>query len=228
MNTHYTYFLILAAALAGPMALSFDRKVAFYKKWKYVFSAMLLPALFYIIWDAWFTSLNVWSFNEKYIIGAYLLHLPVEEILFFFVVPYCCTFIYECIRVYFPRLQTTVISEKILFAIGACLFLAALVFNKPLYTFYTAIFTAAFIFLMFMLRKKALFFNSAAFLISYAIILLPFLAVNGLLTSIPVVIYNDAQNLSLRIFTIPAEDVFYGMLLVLMNIVLYEKFKSAS
>jgi lycopene cyclase domain-containing protein len=228
LNTHYTYFLILAASLAGPLALSFDKKVAFYKKWKYVLSAMLLPALFYIIWDAWFTSLGVWSFNKEYITGIYLFHLPLEEILFFFVVPYCCIFIYECIRVYFPKLQTTIFSEKLLFTIGVFLFVAALAFNKPFYTFYTAIFSAAFIFLLFMLRRKAIFFNSAAFLVSYAIILLPFLAINGLLTSIPVVIYNDAQNLSFRIFTIPVEDIFYGMLLVLMNIVLYEKFKTSA
>ena len=36
MNAHYTYFLILACSVAGPLALSFDKKVGFYKKWKYL------------------------------------------------------------------------------------------------------------------------------------------------------------------------------------------------
>ena len=39
------------------------------------------------------------------------------------------------------------------------------------------------------------------FLISYAIIL-PFLIVNGFLTSLPVITYNDVQNIELHITTI--------------------------
>ncbi len=187
---------------------------------------MLLPALFYIIWDAWFTSIHVWSFNEKYITGIHVLNLPVEEVLFFFVVPYCCTFIYECIRQYFPALQTNLLSERILFVIGVVLFCFSVFFNQLQYTFYTAIFCAAFIFLLFLLRKNFESFNSAAFLISFVIIIIPFLVVNGFLTAIPVVEYNNAENLSLRIYTIPVEDIVYGMLLVMMNVVISEKLKS--
>ena len=104
MNPHFTYFLILAASLAGPLALSFDKKVAFYKNWKYLFPAMIIPAMLYIVWDIYFTSKGVWSFNPAYITGIKLYNLPLEEVLFFFIVPYCCLFIYACIRAYFPNL----------------------------------------------------------------------------------------------------------------------------
>ena len=58
--------------------------------------------------------------------------------------------------------------------------------------------------------------------------------INGILTdgnfdfsyeTNPVVWYNNSENLSIRIVTIPIEDVFYCLLLLLMNITIYEKFK---
>ena len=224
LNTHYTYFLILACSLAGPLALSFDKKVQFYKKWKAAFTAMLLPAVFYIFWDGIFTHLQVWFFNEQYVVAkTFVYNLPLEEVLFFFIVPYCCTFIYECICTYYPSIKTTKKSDAILFVL-AVLLLNTSIFTRYLnYTFYTCIFLSCFIFLFFIFRKYFADFNSKAFLIAYLIILIPFLIVNGFLTSIPVITYNNEENLAMRIYTIPVEDIFYGMLLVMMNIAGYEK-----
>ncbi len=188
---------------------------------------MLFPALFYIIWDNWFTGMGVWSFNRDYITGIHLYHLPVEEVLFFFVVPYCCVFIYECIRCYFPGVKNTVMAERILQFTGIVLFLVAVLFNDRYYTFYTFLLNALFILLLFIFRRYFISFNVTAFLISYAIILVPFLVVNGFLTAIPVVLYNDAENLGTRITTIPFEDVFYRMLLVMMNIAGFEKLRNS-
>lgn len=226
MNTHYTYFIILAASLAGPLLLSFDKKVAFYKKWKYVFPAMIIPALLYIAWDIFFTDKGVWSFNENYITGSKLYNLPIEEVLFFFVVPYCCVFIYECIRCYFPYLKNKPLADIILITLACILLFTGIIFYKNYYTSWTFILTAAFIGIIYWYKNYFKNFDAASFLVAYGIILIPFLIVNGFLTAIPVVLYNNAENLGVRIYTIPFEDVFYGMLLVLMNIAIYEKLKN--
>lgn len=187
--------------------------------------ASIVPAIIYIAWDAFFTQQRVWSFNPDYITGIHLGNLPVEEVLFFFVVPYCCVFIYACIVAYFPNLKRSKISDRLLMALGVILLIAGAAYYNRYYTSWTFILNAIFIAIIFMMKKYFSSFDSAKFLVSYAICLLPFFVVNGFLTAIPVVLYNDAENLGIRMYTIPFEDTFYGMLLVMMNIAGYEKLK---
>ena len=220
MNTHYTYFIILAASIAGPLALSFDKKVGFYKQWKYLFPSMMIPAFLYIAWDIFFTSKSVWSFNENYITGLKLGNLPVEEVIFFFVVPYCCVFIYECIRCYFPTLKNRK-SAIALQSLAFALFIAGVVFYDKSYTSWTFILCALFIASVYSFRHFFNNFDSTYFLI-------PFLIVNGFLTALPVVLYNNEENLGIRIYTIPFEDCFYGMLLVMMNVAIFEKIRNSA
>lgn len=187
---------------------------------------MIIPALLYIIWDIYFTAQGVWSFNENYITGTKLYNLPVEEVLFFFIVPYCCLFIYECIRSYFPRVLNIVWADKLLLVLAVVLFITGIFNYNKYYTGWTFIFTSIFITVLHFINKKIKIFNTGLFVVSYAVMLIPFLIVNGFLTAIPVVLYNDAENLGIRIYSIPFEDIFYGMLLILMNVAIYEKLKS--
>ena len=59
----------------------------------------------------------------------------------------------------------------------------------------------------------------------YLVSLVPFFLVNGVLTALPVVRYNDAENVGLRMGTIPVEDSIYLLLLLLLNVNLYEYLK---
>jgi len=64
------------------------------------------------------------------------------------------------------------------------------------------------------------------FYISYLVSLIPFYIVNGILTAIPIVSYNNTENMGFRIGTIPFEDHFYSMSLILLNLVFFEYFRN--
>jgi len=70
------------------------------------------------------------------------------------------------------------------------------------------------------------------FLFSYTLLLIPFLITNGILTGYgleeEVVWYNDAENLGVRLVTIPIEDIFYGMLMILGSVTIYHLMKPTS
>jgi lycopene cyclase domain-containing protein len=219
----YTYLLINFLTILFPVLLSFDRRVQFYKSWKPVFPAIALTGIVFLFWDVLFTIEDVWSFGSKYITGLTFFHLPVEELLFFITVPFACLFIYACLNYYIkwninPRLARIISS---LICIAAILIL---IFNySRLYTLVTFSLVLVLI-LLFQYGFKVNWLGR--FYRAYFISLIPFYIINGLLTSIPVVLYNNAQNLGVRIGTIPAEDHFYLMALLLMNIGLFEYFRT--
>jgi hypothetical protein len=49
--------------------------------------------------------------------------------------------------------------------------------------------------------------------------------VNGLLTGLPVLIYNDQHNTGIRIGSIPMEDFFYNLLYMIWMIWMYERYR---
>ena len=89
----YQYLLINFLTILFPLLLSFDKKVAFYKSWKYIWPGMAVTGLFFLAWDVLFTVKGVWRFNDHYIIGIKFFELPLEEVLFFLTVPFAaCLF----------------------------------------------------------------------------------------------------------------------------------------
>jgi len=211
---HYTYLLIDLFTILGPLALSFDKRVAFWRQWRSLWPGLVATGLLFIAWDAAFTRIGVWHFADEYILGPKLLGLPVEEWLFFLTVPYASAFIYACVRAYGRWADPD--RHWLWFpGIGFLLLVVGFIFRDRWYTATTFLGCGTALFIVYMLRGKLVHFRAGAFLLGYVITLVPFLIVNGILTALPVVIYNDAENLGIRIYTIPFEDVFYGMLLVL-------------
>lgn len=208
-----------------PFLFSFHPKIKFYKTWKAFFSASAIVAIIFIIWDTYFTHRGVWNFNPRYITGIYFLKLPIEEILFFICIPYSCVFTFYCLDKFYHLEWNSKAETIFCIILSASLLATGLIFYKKLYTSSTFISTA-FVCLILKFILKIKWFGKSVSV--YALLLLPFLIVNGILTGTglqePVVRYDNTENLGIRILTIPVEDVFYGFEMILLNIYLYQYF----
>jgi lycopene cyclase domain-containing protein len=219
----YTYLVINILTVFFPIALSFDKRVAFAKSWKFLLPGITITGLLFLFWDVLFTVNGVWSFNDKYILGVKFFGLPIEEILFFLTVPFACIFIYACLNYYVKWQPDIDVSRSIS---GLLTLTSVFILMEDYDKLYTVVtFTLlAIILLTLLFVIKASWIGK--FYLAYIVSLIPFYLINGLLTGIPVVLYNDDQNLGLRIGTIPFEDHFYSMSLLLMNVGFFEYFKN--
>jgi lycopene cyclase domain-containing protein len=185
--------------------------------------AITIPALFFIVWDELFTQMGVWGFNPRYLTGIYLNSLPIEEILFFICIPYACVFTYEAVNYLITWRMSRSKQDMITDILAALLFLLGVVFFDKWYTGVTFIIASIYLNLHRWVWKSDYL---GKFYVAFIFILIPFFIVNGILTGTgieeQVVWYNDAENLGIRMGTIPVEDTFYGMILLLMNVSLFE------
>lgn len=219
----YAYLLINFLTVIFPVLLSFDKRVAFHKSWKFIWPGMAITGLVFLFWDVLFTLKGVWSFNENYVVGIRFWGLPLEEILFFLTVPFSCIFIYACLNYYVKWSMPTDIARwlsNLMIVLSIVMFTT---YTDRLYT------TVTFGLLFVMVIAVQYGFKSAwlpRFYMAYIVSLLPFYIVNGILTSVPIVLYNNAENTGKRVGTIPFEDHFYSLALLLMNVGFFEYFKN--
>ncbi len=204
------YVLVNVLILAAPLALSFDKKVAFFRKWGELTGSIVIVGGVYIAWDVIVTDIGHWSFNPEFAGSFRIAGLPLGEIMFFVTVPYACIFIYEVARAYFPLKRSMKSTTAAIAGAGiAVVFvILALLFRGQGYTFLAMLSVAVFITAGTIIDREMWLENHTwlFFLISY----IPFLIANGVLTALPIVEYNSAEIWNFRVYTIPLEDFFYN------------------
>tara|TARA_Y100000385_G_scaffold81373_1_gene83268 strand:+ start:541 stop:1230 length:690 start_codon:yes stop_codon:yes gene_type:complete len=220
------YLILMLVSFGSCFLLSFDKKVAFYKNIKFLAPAIFLVAVPFIVWDEYFTTNGIWGFNPNYLQGIYLGSLPLEEVLFFFLIPYCCVFVYEVLIAYFPAIylqRITKIFSLIIVLSGAALSLLNL---DNWYTLLAC--SLAVLIAVFAMQRKYIWYPRAIF--AFLVAQLPFLIVNGVLTGAatpePIVWYSPLHIVGIRILTIPIEDVFYNFSMLIPIMGLYHYFKA--
>ncbi|MGA8544395.1 MAG: lycopene cyclase domain-containing protein [Mycobacterium sp.] len=89
MMGHWQYVIVLAACLAITLPLEIFGDGVYRQLWRAVRAVLPVAAVF-LLWDELAIAAHVWTYNPAYIIGAKIpFRLPIEEALFFIVIPVC-------------------------------------------------------------------------------------------------------------------------------------------
>lgn len=226
--SNYLYLILNLGSLSIPLLYSiFEKKFHFIKYFKIALMSIVLVAIPFLIWDAYFTHNGFWGFNSTYFLGLKIAAMPMEEWMFFICIPYACLFTHEVLKYYLPNFKVSeknvrIISFIIISLIAILLFLN---FGK----WYT---TVNFIFFLVLLLYALKYHTTTlqTYYPSFLVILIPFFIVNGILTGSfieePVVWYNNNENLGFRLFTIPFEDIFYAFNLLFSIQLIFNYLKS--
>jgi lycopene cyclase domain-containing protein len=101
---HATYLLILAACVIGTLPLEFVLHTRVYARWRRLLVTLVPVVVAFCAWDIAAISAHWWHYDRRYLIGARLPgRLPIEELLFFVVIPTCAVLTLEAVRARKPH-----------------------------------------------------------------------------------------------------------------------------
>ncbi len=96
---HGAYLLILLGCILGTLPLEFVLHTRVYARWRRLLVALLPVMLVFGGWDVLAVHQGTWSYARRFVVGVFLPGgLPLEELLFFLVVPTCAVLTFEAVR----------------------------------------------------------------------------------------------------------------------------------
>lgn len=218
MVAEYALFNLLILAL--PLAFSWFGPTRFVHRFRPTLIAATLVAIPFLVWDVAVTGRH-WWFNPDHVLSPRVFGLPLEEIAFFWTVPFACTFTWEMVwgpdpGPASPRLRAVPWALLAGIPAGAVSFGAGLEYTGLALLALGTMGTADLV-LRTHLTDRSAFWRFLAVVAGFTFVF------NGYLTARPVVLYGEAYQLGLRIVTIPVEDFVYGTALVGTVVAVYER-----
>ncbi len=168
-----------------------------------------------------FHIFGIWQFNSEFIVGIYYRGVPLEFFLFCFGFSFLGINVYQYLNARFPKnsLQQFSLTLSNLL-LGLCI---AFGFFGHNHWYTIVVFVLLFVLLLFVEYVNKIRFMYR-FYRAYLICLLPFYICFGIMSRLPILIYNSKETLGINIIDIPLESHFYIMSMLLLGIYLLEFF----
>jgi len=96
---HLTYLALLAGCLVVTAPLEIVLRVRVYARWRRLLVALVPEFVVFVAWVLYAIAQGHWHYSARLTLGVRLPGgIPVEEVLFFLVVPVCAVLAFEAVR----------------------------------------------------------------------------------------------------------------------------------
>lgn len=94
----YQYLALMAMCLAITLPLELVLGARVWRQPRRLLATLAAPVVIFTTWDVIAIAREHWTYNREYVTGWELGSLPVEELVFFVVIPICGLLTYEAVR----------------------------------------------------------------------------------------------------------------------------------
>lgn len=101
----FQYLLLMAGCLLITLPLELVLEARVYARWRLMLLALLPTVLIFSVWDVIGIIRLHWTYNLDFITGIHLWVMPLEELVFFLVIPICGLLTYEAVGTVLRRLR---------------------------------------------------------------------------------------------------------------------------
>ena len=90
------YLAVMAGCVVGTLPLELVLRARVYARWRRLLLALLPVLAVFMTWDVLSIRAGYWSY--RHLTGLRIGNLPIEEIVFFVVIPTCSMLTFEAVR----------------------------------------------------------------------------------------------------------------------------------
>ncbi len=105
MDDRYQYLLLMAGCLIITLPLEFLLRARVYRRPRRLLLSLLPMLVVFLAWDAVGIVRGMWTYSLDYTTGIRPLRVPLEEYVFFLVIPICGLLTYEAVGTVLGRLR---------------------------------------------------------------------------------------------------------------------------
>ena len=91
----YEYLILMAACVAITLPLEFVLRARVYRRLPLMLPTILIVVVAFGAWDLLGIAREHWTYNPEFVTGIQFGIIPLEEIVFFIVIPLCALLSYE-------------------------------------------------------------------------------------------------------------------------------------